>query len=37
MEFKLQILDHQILLTLDVTLKMTSVRWWATHKDKIED
>jgi hypothetical protein len=36
-EFELQIPDQQILLALDVMLKVTSARWWPVHKDKIED
>ena len=36
-EFELQIADKQRLLALDVALKEILARWWARHKDRIED
>jgi hypothetical protein len=35
--FELQIPEQQILLALDVVLKATPARWWAAHKEGIED
>jgi hypothetical protein len=35
--FKLNIPKQQRLLALDVFLKATPARWWATHKERIED
>jgi hypothetical protein len=36
-EFEMYIPYQQRLLALDVALKLTSTRWWATHKDGIRD
>jgi hypothetical protein len=36
-EFELQISHQQRLLYLDVVLKETPMRWWATHKDRIRN
>jgi hypothetical protein len=36
-EFELQIPDQQRLLALDVTLKVTPMRWWVTHKERIDN
>jgi hypothetical protein len=36
-EFELKISYQQILLALDVALKVTPTRWWVAHKDGIRD
>jgi hypothetical protein len=36
-EFELQIPEQKRLLALDVSLQATPARWWATHKEGIED
>jgi hypothetical protein len=36
-EFEMQILDQQILLALDIALKVTTTIWWDAHKDGIID
>jgi hypothetical protein len=35
-QIELQISDQQILLSLDVVLKVTLARWWVVHKDGIK-
>ena len=36
-EFELQVPKQQRLLALDVVLKATPARWWAAHKEGMED
>jgi hypothetical protein len=36
-KFGLEVLESQMLLVLDISLKETPARWWGTHKEKIHD
>jgi hypothetical protein len=35
MRFESKVVENKILLVLDISLKVTSARWWGTHKEKI--
>jgi len=36
-KFGLEVLESQMLLVLDISLKETPAHWWGTHKEKIHD
>jgi hypothetical protein len=35
--YEYEMLDNQRILTLDITLKETPMRWWVAHKETVKD